>query len=104
MAEAKAINKLFAKEGDPTRTILAGDMNATPEAEPIQVLLQRWTNAIDDPPAPSAPSVNPRSRIDYIFYRGVSDFRQMSSKVIDESLASDHRPVLAELELLPRPQ
>src|SRR5688572_2476882 len=65
-AEAKAINGLFASEGDGLRTILAGDMNAKPDEEPIRILLQRWTNAADDPPSPTIPVVNPTSRIDYI--------------------------------------
>lgn len=98
VAEAKAINALFATEDDETPTILAGDMNAKPEEEPIQQLLKRWTNATDDPPAPTAPSVNPRSRIDYIFFRPAAAFKVLEAKVIDEEMASDHRPVFAEFE------
>ena len=103
VAEAKAINTLFAADGDDIPTILAGDMNAKPEEEPVQQLLKRWTNAINDPPAPSAPSKNPRSRIDYIFYRPAAAFVMKETRVIDEEMASDHRPVFAVLELQPRP-
>lgn len=99
-AQAKAINGLFAAEGDRLRTVLAGDMNAKPDEEPIRILLERWTHAADDPPAPTAPAVNPRSRIDYIFYRGAADFRVREARVIAEEMASDHRPVFAELELV----
>ena len=99
VAEAKAINQLFAREGNETPSILAGDMNATPEAEPVKILDQEWSNAIDDEAAPTAPSIKPRSRIDYIFYRPEARFRMIESKVIDEEVASDHRPVLAVLEL-----
>lgn len=98
VAEAKAINQLFSRDATPT--LLAGDMNAVPEAAPIQTLLKRWTNATDEPPSPSAPAINPRSRIDYIFYRPASRFRLVTAMVVDESTASDHRPVFAELELL----
>ena len=98
LAEAKAINKLFAGD-DTLPTILAGDMNATPESEPIRELLKKWTNAIDKDAAPTAPSQNPRSRIDYVFYREAKAFRLINSEVIAESEASDHRPVLAVLEL-----
>lgn len=98
-AQAKAINELFAAEGDGLRTVLAGDMNAKPDEEPIRILLERWTNAADDPPAPTAPAVNPTSRIDYIFYRGPADFRVREARVVAEEMASDHRPVFAELEL-----
>ena len=97
-AEAKAINELFAAEGDGLRTILAGDMNAKPDEEPIRILLERWTNAAENPPAPTVPVAKPNARIDYIFYRGAADFRAKSAHVVDEQLASDHRPVFAELE------
>lgn len=99
VAEAKAINKLFAADNDGLRTILAGDMNAIPDAEPITELLKKWTNAIDEAATPTAPATKPRSRIDYVFYRNTSHFRVIESKVIPESIASDHRPVLAVLEL-----
>lgn len=99
VAEAKAINKLFAANDDHLRTILAGDMNAVPDAEPITELLKKWTNAIDETATPTAPATKPRSRIDYVFYRQSLQFRVVESKVIPESIASDHRPVLAVLEL-----
>ena len=99
VAEAKAINKLFASDSDSIPTILAGDMNALPDSEPMQVLLKRWTNASDDPPSSTWPSIKPRSRIDYILYRPVTHFRVSHAEVIDESMASDHRPVFAILQL-----
>ena len=99
VAEAKAINRLFAKADDSTPTILAGDMNAIPDAEPIEILLENWSNATDDPPAPSAPATKPRSRIDYVFFRPSNRFRLVTARVIDEPIASDHRPIFADLEL-----
>jgi len=44
--------------------------------------------------------VNPKSRIDYIFYRAKNQFRLVSSEVLPETMASDHRPVLAVLEIV----
>ncbi len=96
IAEAKAINQLFA--GESMTTILAGDMNAVPGSEPIRILEEQWKNAIDPAAAPSAPSMNPRSRIDYVFYRGDS-LKMISSEVITEPMASDHCPVLAVFEI-----
>jgi endonuclease/exonuclease/phosphatase family metal-dependent hydrolase len=98
LAEAKAINKLFAGD-DRVPTILAGDMNAVPDSEPIRELLKRWSNATDEPASPTAPSKKPTSRIDYVFYRPASMFRVSHAEVIEESMASDHRPVLAVLEM-----
>lgn len=97
--EAKAVNALFAGPADKLRTILAGDFNAKPEEEPIAILEQKWTHAMDAARAPSAPSVNPKARIDYIFFRSAADFGTASSEVLPEQMASDHRPVLAVLEL-----
>lgn len=102
LAEAKAINRLFAGEDDNTPTILAGDMNATPDSEPIKTLLTRWSNATDEPAAPSAPSRNPRSRIDYVFYRAAPHLKLTHAEVIAEEIASDHRPVLAVFEIMSR--
>jgi endonuclease/exonuclease/phosphatase family metal-dependent hydrolase len=101
VAEAGAINALFAADDDPLPTILAGDINAPPGSEPVQVLLERWTNAIDEPAAPTVPSAKPTSRIDYIFYRPAERFRLALAEVIAEPMASDHRPVFAVLEMVP---
>lgn len=98
--EAKAINRLFASTDSSMPTILAGDFNATPDAEPIQILLEKWTHTATEPLAPTAPSTNPRSRIDYIFVRPADAFRVITSEVIQEPIASDHCPVFAELEVL----
>ncbi|HIF32990.1 MAG TPA: endonuclease [Planctomycetes bacterium] len=98
LAEARAINELFGQD-DKVPTILAGDMNAVPDAKPIDELLKRWSNTSNDPPPPTAPSTDPKSRIDYVFYRPAASFRVLHSEVIAELIASDHRPVLTVLEL-----
>lgn len=90
--EAKAINRLFGADSMPT--ILAGDMNATPTSEPIRILESVWSNAIDQPILPTAPAKNPKTRIDYVFFRGES-LKLLQSSVIAEPMASDHCPVLA---------
>jgi endonuclease/exonuclease/phosphatase family metal-dependent hydrolase len=96
VAEANAVNQHFGTVTLPT--ILAGDMNAVPGSEPITILETRWQHAIDDPPAPSAPSTNPRSRIDYVFWQG-QQLSLKSCEVIDEPLASDHCPVLVVFQI-----
>ena len=100
IAEAKAINRLFVQDKDGIPTILAGDMNARPSEDPIRILLSKWECAIEDMPQPTAPSTNPKSRIDYIFFRPANRIQLLSTKVIDESVASDHLPVFAELKLM----
>ena len=100
LAEAKALNEFFA-EKDDARTILAGDFNATPDSSPIAELLTQWHSGNDDAFEPSAPSQNPKNRIDYIFFRPARAFHVLSSRVIAETMASDHRPVFSELRLQP---
>jgi endonuclease/exonuclease/phosphatase family metal-dependent hydrolase len=104
VAEAREINRLFAPDPEgpraAPRTILAGDVNATPESEPVSILASRWFHAIDAEQAPSAPSDQPRSRIDTVFCRPGTAFRMISCQVLPEAMASDHRPVLAVFELL----
>ncbi|MCA9036251.1 MAG: endonuclease/exonuclease/phosphatase family protein [Planctomycetaceae bacterium] len=98
IAEAKAVNQLFAADSPSQPVILAGDMNATPDSEPIAILLEKWNHAMDAAQSPSAPSSKPRSRIDYVFYRGAG-IRMTHSEVIEDDMASDHRPVLAVFEI-----
>lgn len=98
LAEAKQVNRLFAQPNAPL-TILAGDFNATPDSMPIAELSRHWSSTHSDPPAPTAPSIKPRSRIDYIFYPRNRDVEVQERRVIAESLASDHRPVFAVLGL-----
>jgi len=97
VAEAKAINRLFASDTMPC--ILAGDMNARPDSEPIRILQEKWSGTSEDSPAPTAPSRQPTSRIDYIFYRPATAFDLMEARVIDEPMASDHCPVFAALRI-----
>ena len=61
-------------------------------------MLESWTHAADKGLEPTVPVDKPTSRIDYIFYRGRTDFRLVDARVIPEQMASDHRPVFAELE------
>lgn len=101
--QAKAINLLTQNDkGIPT--ILAGDMNATPDSEPITILLEQWKNATNEPAAPTVPVKAPTKRIDYIFYRPENALKLGKTYVIPEVLASDHRPVFAEFELTPVPK
>ena len=94
---------------DAPVAILSGDFNAEPGSAPIRRLLETWRDTADDDgkedqltsPANllTYPSVAPTKRIDYVFYRP-SRLRVVGRRVIDEPVASDHRPVLAEFEVV----
>ncbi|MDA7921645.1 endonuclease/exonuclease/phosphatase family protein [Verrucomicrobiales bacterium] len=100
VAQAKEINRLFVEEEEsPIRTILAGDMNSQPDAEPMSILLKHWDISDDGELAPTAPATAPRSRIDYILTRKGDKLSTKEAKVIDEKMASDHLPVFSVIEL-----
>ena len=99
MMQARRIKELYEDCGLPV--ILAGDLNAVPGSDPINLLSQEWSYVGQNDPKPTAPSVRPRRKIDYIMYKPEARWRILETRVIDEKVASDHCPVFAVLELLP---
>lgn len=95
--QAAKLNELFGGEERPV--ILAGDLNATPDSPPLKTLSKKWTVAGSGRPLLTFPSAKPVKQIDYILFRPETRFREVSIEVIDEAVASDHRPLLAVLEL-----
>ena len=85
--------------GNDIPTILAGDLNALPESEPMQTLFKNWKPSSTDN-APTIPSTSPSQKIDYILYGPAARWRVLESRVIEEKIASDHNPVFAVFELL----
>ncbi|MEM6505923.1 MAG: endonuclease/exonuclease/phosphatase family protein, partial [Planctomycetota bacterium] len=84
-------------------TIVAGDFNFTPDSVPYQALIDAgWvdTAAAFGDPKPTYPSKTPRIRIDYVFVRPAERWRVLNVQVLDEPAASDHAPVLVELEYI----
>jgi endonuclease/exonuclease/phosphatase family metal-dependent hydrolase len=87
--------------------ILMGDFNAEPHEPAFAALRRDFQDAlaaagVRAEARRSFPAgLNPRTAIDYIFVS--REFRVRNARVIrDATLASDHNPVMAELELLRR--
>jgi endonuclease/exonuclease/phosphatase family metal-dependent hydrolase len=99
MMQAGRINELYADNNLPV--VLAGDLNAVPGSDPIDLLSRKWTCVQQTNPQPTFPSTNPIRKIDYIMFKPERRWRVLSSRVIDEKVASDHCPFFAVLELLP---
>ena len=99
--QAKKINKIFQNLGHPA--ILAGDLNAEPGSRPIDILENHWQSSFQKA-TPTYPSDKPVKKLDYIMFHPDTAWRIVSKKVIDEKIASDHCPVVVELELLPANQ
>jgi endonuclease/exonuclease/phosphatase family metal-dependent hydrolase len=85
--------------GEGVYEILAGDMNSRPDTEVMKILESQWTNATTaDPSQPLAADGRPRFRGDYILVRPTQCWRVIEATVLDDRLASDHRPVLVVVE------
>ncbi|MDR7128129.1 endonuclease/exonuclease/phosphatase family metal-dependent hydrolase [Algoriphagus sp. 4150] len=98
LSQAEMIVQYFAEETMPV--ILVGDFNSTPDSAPISTLDGSFTRTCRNDCAPTIPVINPKKTIDFIMYRRSGDFTVRNHRVIKESYASDHLPVLAELILL----
>lgn len=75
--------------------MLAGDLNAEPESAVLARLGVHWIVA--DPGGGTFPAGRPDRRIDYIALRRNSGWTVIEARVLSESVASDHRPVLVVL-------
>ena len=98
IAQAKEIKKVFSQNSYPT--ILAGDLNAVPGSEPMNILMDHWT-ATDQkqPPSPTIPSDNPRKKIDYVMVHPADQWEVIETQVICDAVASDHCAYLVTLKL-----
>jgi endonuclease/exonuclease/phosphatase family metal-dependent hydrolase len=103
VASAEAINRLVAESKIPL-AILAGDLNAVPESPALGIFRSVWTVPVDpnsqNEPLLTSPAAKPRRQIDYILLRPPG-WKVVEVRVLEEPVASDHRPLLATVELPP---
>jgi len=96
--EAQVAEILEYVGSSPKRSILCGDLNAGPNAPELQPLFARlrdsWRSSNDS--GFTYPAEQPTKRIDYVLT--TPELRVRSTRVV-RTLASDHRPVVAELTL-----
>lgn len=82
--------------------IVVGDFNDLPGAEAYKIMTAQFRDAWIESHAKgeglSYPADKPAKRIDYIFYRASDPVRARQSWTIN-TLASDHLPVVADLEI-----
>ena len=87
LEQTKELNQLFTAQSQ-FPIIMAGDLNARPGSEPMQVLLkENWVDA-----------VAPNSRIDFILLRKKDPWEIVETIITDEPVVSDHDPVLTILK------
>ncbi|MEU0160007.1 endonuclease/exonuclease/phosphatase family protein [Streptomyces sp. NPDC006261] len=92
VAQVADTRRIMAEDRGPK--ILLGDFNAEPGAPELAPLWKELTDA--DPGAPTFPAQDPVKRIDYV---AVSKAAQVRGVWVPESVASDHRAVVADLVL-----
>jgi len=100
VAAAKVINEIALKDPEMP-SLLAGDLNAVPGSPAMVEFGKVWKAAGEDQEYFSFPADKPNIKIDYVLYRPADRWRVVSVEVLDEKVASDHRPVLVVMELLP---
>lgn len=97
IASAIAINELAAKRGNQPM-LLVGDLNAVADSKTLNQLEAEWT-LTNDKPMPTIPVTNPLRQIDFVLCRPRNRWKINEVKVLEESVASDHRPILVVMEL-----
>jgi endonuclease/exonuclease/phosphatase family metal-dependent hydrolase len=83
--------------------ILAGDLNDIPGSRSLAALGDDWHSTTAGGVLPTSPAAGPKRQIDYILFRPAARWRVVAARVVDEPVASDHRPLVAVLELAPAP-
>lgn len=96
MKSLEMVKSITASSEKPL--FLAGDLNDGPES-PFINELQKDFQILTDTTQHTFPAPAPEETLDYIavLKRTAKGFAVISSKVLNEPMASDHRPVLVEL-------
>ena len=96
IAQANALAEYFRETATPV--IMAGDFNALPASKEVTVLKQVFTDATSQL-GPTFPADSPKVKLDYIMVFPKHRWTITGARIIEETVASDHRPVLCELEI-----
>lgn len=97
--QAKEINNAFSSNKYPT--IMAGDLNAEPGSKTIDILEEMWTASYTkDELKYTYPSDNPTKKIDYVMFYPANRWKVLETRVIQDTIASDHCSYLVTLQLL----
>lgn len=78
--------------------IFCGDLNAKPGSDVISLFENAFFRS-SIPNGNTFPEKNPRTEIDHILFKPKDRFKVLQHSVIKEEYASDHRPLLVELQL-----
>lgn len=97
MASVEIIKDCLGRSKKPF--FLAGDLNSEPSSRLIQLLCEDFS-LLTDSTICTFPAPDPTVTIDYIMVnKNAVGVEKISSAVLDEPIASDHRPVLVTIKL-----
>lgn len=97
-AQAIALSEALADRSHPV--VLAGDFNSLRGDVAYRALEEAdWLVVDKSGPVDTFPSDTPAREIDYVMLRPAERFEVVEHRVIDERVASDHRPLLAVLRI-----
>ncbi len=97
MAQARRLLEVLEAEEGPV--ILAGDFNSTPDSEVMELIGETFAIPDKGDDHLTFRSDRPDREIDFIVSRPAERVAVVDSRVIDEPVASDHRPVLLVVEV-----
>jgi endonuclease/exonuclease/phosphatase family metal-dependent hydrolase len=97
MRQIERLNEIFVGDEHPP-TLLVGDMNDMPDSPTLVALQDHWANATAGQDLPTFPAAQPTRQIDFVLFRPAGAWRVIEARVIEEPLASDHRPLMVVLE------
>lgn len=87
--------------GEPRPSVLGGDFNFEPGSPVIAALDRRLSRIPFAGDSATYPADKPAKRIDHFYVHPAARLRARECRVVAEAAASDHRPILLEVELLP---
>ncbi len=97
LAQAEAVTARLA--GRPHPVVLAGDFNGTPGGPVLTRLGADWTIPRKSGSAGTYPADAPDREIDFVMVRRRDAVEVLEHRVVEEPMASDHRPILAVVRL-----
>ena len=102
LASLDIIKSSVVKNNKPY--FLAGDLNDQPDSKFIQALQEDF-QVLTHIKKPTFPAPEPTETIDYIaaWKHGSNDFANLSAQVLEEPVASDHRPLSVQLRMALNP-
>lgn len=99
-ASALRINEIVLENPDRP-AILMGDLNDRIGSETLGIFEKEWTRSDDQKELMTFPVDKPTRQIDFILIRPKNRWKAIETRVLEEAVASDHRAIVATLELSP---